>query len=258
MTKLRFLSREYCAVNSFNYYNCVRDTQSKVMSALKPLRLLLLGAPGSGKGTQTFKLLKQFPQIKSVSSGDLLRQKIEEKSELGKLASSYISSGKLLPDELITKLVISDLSTKQWLKPSATWLLDGFPRTVGQAQTLDNELAAHNAQLNLVVELDVPEEVILERIENRYVHVPSGRVYNLQYNPPREPGRDDITGEPLTKRPDDTAEVFGKRLEQYKNTVTPLKKHYANQGILRTISGETSDIIFPKLVDLVKTKFGHN
>lgn len=226
------------------------------MSLSRPLRLLLLGAPGSGKGTQTSRLLKNYPQLHSISSGDLLRQEIKNKSEIGSLASKYIAQGKLLPDQLITKLVVTNVLQLGWLNPTATWLLDGFPRTCTQAEILDQDLYKHSAPLNLVVELDVPESVILERIENRYVHVPSGRVYNLQYNPPKIPGRDDITGEPLTKRSDDTAAVFSKRLEQYRSTVVPLKEHYRKQGILATVSGETSDIIFPKLLELIQTKFG--
>lgn len=227
------------------------------MSVLRPLRLLLLGAPGSGKGTQTSKLLKEFGSIKAISSGDLLRKQIEHGTPLGLSASSYIEKGQLLPDDLITGVVCDELKSRGWLNPNATWLLDGFPRTVGQAEVLDKSLLEHDASLNLVVELDVPHEVILERIKNRYVHVPSGRVYNLQYNPPKVDGKDDITGEPLTKRPDDTAEVFGKRLEQYNKTVTPLKEHYLKQGILSTISGNTSDIIYPKLVSLILQKFAN-
>lgn len=224
----------------------------------KPLRLLLLGAPGAGKGTQTSRLLEKFPQLNSVSSGDLLRQQIKDKTPLGSLAASYILEGKLLPDELITRLVKGHLSDAGWLSPQASWLLDGFPRTVEQATMLKSALAKSDTSLTMVVDLDVPESVILERIENRYVHVPSGRVYNLQYKPPKVPGKDDITGEPLTKRPDDTAEVFGKRLAEYHKTAAPLREFYAKRGILKTISGETSDIITPKLFQLIESQYGVN
>lgn len=228
----------------------------QITHLLKPLRLLLLGAPGSGKGTQTSRLLKQIPRLSSISSGDILRQEIKSESTLGREATTYIAQGKLLPDDLITRLITFRLSALGWLKPSAMWLLDGFPRTTAQASALDELLKQHDASLNLVVELDVPESTILERIENRYVHVPSGRVYNLQYNPPKVPGLDDITGEPLTKRLDDTAEVFKKRLEEYKKTNEPLKDYYKKSGIFGTVSGETSDIIFPKLLTLITSKFG--
>lgn len=226
------------------------------MSLVKPLRLLLLGAPGSGKGTQTSRLLKKIPQLHSISSGDLLRQEVKHNSGFGSIAFNYISQGKLLPDELMTKLVVTNLKQSGWLAPDASWLLDGFPRTSTQAKALNKDLQTYRAELNLVVELDVPESVILERIENRFVHVPSGRVYNLQYNPPKVAGKDDVTGEPLTKRSDDTAEVFSKRLKQYKSTLAPLKEYYINKGILQMVSGETSDIIFPKLYDLIEREFG--
>lgn len=222
----------------------------------RPLRLLLLGAPGSGKGTQTSKLLKVLPELKSVSSGDILRHELKSGTELGVLAAKYIAQGKLIPDKVITQVLIAHLSKEKWLNPQSSWLLDGFPRTERQAFSLDSTLGENNAKLNLVVELDVPEEVILERIDNRYIHVGSGRVYNLQYNPPKVAGKDDVTGEPLVKRSDDNVQVFKKRMKEYKKTLCPIKEHYAKQGILATISGDTSDIIFPKLCALINQHFG--
>lgn len=218
---------------------------------MNPIRLLILGAPGAGKGTQTARLLTRFPQLNSISSGDLLRQQIQKKTPLGSLAASYIFEGKLLPDEVVTRLITGHLQQSGWLSREATWLLDGFPRTLEQGKMLRAALSKYDTGLTLVVELDVPESVILERIENRYVHVPSGRVYNLQYKPPKTPGIDDITGEPLSKRPDDTAEVFKKRLDEYRRTAGPLKEFYAQRGLLETISGDTSDVITPKLFKLI-------
>lgn len=158
------------------------------MSLLRPIRILLLGAPGSGKGTQTSRLIKDFTQLSAISSGDLLRQNIKDgtpigKSEInttvlnaytntsstGKEAESIIKDGGLIPDDKIVSLIKTELVGRNWLNNKSSWLLDGFPRTSGQAQKLDATLTEHDAALNLVVELDVPEEVILDRIENRFV-----------------------------------------------------------------------------------------
>lgn len=226
------------------------------MSLVHPVRLLLLGAPGAGKGTQTTRLLRLFPEINSISSGDTLRYQIAQGTELGKQAADYIKRGALLPDSTMVGLITSQLEQREWINRSSSWLLDGFPRTAGQATKLDAVLAQRKCNLNLVVELDVDQDVILQRIVARWVHPASGRVYNLDYNPPQKPFTDDLTGEPLVKRSDDTAEVFQKRLDQYNKEILPLKDFYAEKGILHKVSGDTSDIIFPKLKDLVEHMFG--
>lgn len=226
------------------------------MSLIHPVRLLLLGAPGAGKGTQTTRLLRLFPEINSISSGDTLRSHIAQGTQIGKEAELYIRSGLLVPDKTMVGLIQGELQQRQWLNRTTSWLLDGFPRTRGQAEQLDAVLAGHHCNLNLVVELDVDQSVILQRIEARWVHPASGRVYNLDYNPPKTPFTDDYTGEPLVKRSDDTAEVFQKRLDQYNAEITPLKEFYAQKNILHKVSGDTSDIIFPKLKDLVEHMFG--
>ncbi|VEU22672.1 DEKNAAC103751 [Brettanomyces naardenensis] len=156
----------------------------------------------------------------------------------------------------MAKLVTNELNHRGWLNSNASFLLDGFPRTKGQAVQLDNSLSSHDCPINLVVELGVPPEVILDRISNRWVHSASGRVYNLKYNPPKVPFKDDVTGEPLTKRTDDNPETFKVRLDQYFEELKPIKEFYQEKGILGTVSGETSDIIFPKLLALVKEKQG--
>lgn len=160
-----------------------------------------------------------------------------------------------MPDGKIVALIKDELNKQGFLSKKASWLLDGFPRTSAQAAVLDSTLASHDSTLNLVVRLDVPEEVILDRIENRWVHVPSGRVYNLTFNPPKEPGKDDVTGEPLSKRPDDNPETFKKRIDAYHNLTLPLLEHYDKHGIVRTVSGETSDIIYPQLKELLLKEF---
>ncbi|ONH64987.1 GTP:AMP phosphotransferase, mitochondrial [Cyberlindnera fabianii] len=222
------------------------------MSLARPLRVLLLGAPGSGKGTQTSKLLKHMT-LPAISSGDLLRREIQQGTAIGQEAKKVIADGGLLPDETISTIIVNELQSQKLLTEQSDWLLDGFPRTLNQAKILERDL--QNAQLNLVVELKVPESVILNRIENRWVHIPSGRVYNLEYSPPKVAGKDDVTGEPLSKRPDDTAAVFQKRLDTYHSTIGPVIEFYKKKGVLRSVEGETSDVIFPKLLSLIKNEF---
>ncbi|RCK65470.1 GTP:AMP phosphotransferase, mitochondrial [Candida viswanathii] len=166
---------------------------------MNPLRILLLGAPGSGKEH---------------------RHRDKPRNHSGKEAEKYTKNGGLVPDTIMVGLITGQLQQNNWLNHESSWLLDGFPRTVNQASELDRTIRKI-ANLNLVVELDVDQRVILDRIEARWVHVPSGRIYNLDYNPPKVPFKDDVTGEPLSKREDDTAEVFQKRLDKYNEEIGP-------------------------------------
>lgn len=224
------------------------------MSLRLPARLLLLGAPGSGKGTQSARLLKVFPQVKAVSSGDILRNEMLKKSPLGLEASSFMAKGELVPDSTMVALIADRMKNSPDLDSSGSWLLDGFPRTRGQAESLDRVLDKR-LNINLVVELDVDQDVILQRIEARWVHAPSGRVYNIDYNPPKVPFKDDVTGEALIKRPDDTAAVFQKRLDTYNRELAPLREFYQAKGVFVSLNGNTSDIIFPKLQKVVEEAF---
>ncbi|KAI8639223.1 adenylate kinase-domain-containing protein [Parasitella parasitica] len=224
------------------FYDCPTN-------AIQPLRLLLIGCPGSGKGTQSSKLERNFG-VAHLSSGDLLRKNITDQTSLGKKAQQYVSDGKLVPDALLTSLIDSELLNVG----NTNWLLDGFPRTIGQAEALDATLNKLMQPLNLVINLQVPEDVILQRIMDRWVHIPSGRVYNLSYNPPRVPGLDDITGEPLSKRPDDTPEVFKVRLDQHHAMASPLLDHY--QHIVVNVRGKTSDEIYPQIESEIVNRLG--
>lgn len=231
-------------------------SQRKTMKLAKQLRLLLLGAPGSGKGTQTSRLVKAFPTLNSLSSGDILRAEVARGTPLGLQASKLIEEGKLVPDETMVGVIKNHLLENDWLNGDSLWLLDGFPRTGAQAKDLDKVLHENRADINLVVELDVDQKKILERVEARWIHPALGRVYNLDYNPPKEPYRDDETGEKLEKRKDDTAEVFGKHLDKYNEEILSLREYYSKKGILHPVAGETSDIIFPKIKKLIEEKFG--
>ncbi|KAI5960854.1 ADK2 [Candida pseudojiufengensis] len=221
------------------------------MNLIKPTRLLLLGAPGSGKGTISKRLLDNFKQLKSIASGDVLRSQISQKTSIGLKAESYLKSGSLVPDSIMINLITNQLQNQNLLHSNSNWLLDGFPRTFNQAKELNHVLDENQSNLNLVIELNVDQNIILKRIESRYVHLPSGRIYNLDYNPPKVPFKDDITGEPLTKREDDTAEVFSKRLIKYNEEIQPMRQYFQKLGIWHEVSGNTSDIIYPKVEKLV-------
>lgn len=227
----------------------------KIMQLARPLRLILLGAPGSGKGTQTSKLLREFPGILSISSGDTLRQEVAKGSPVGASAAKFLERGELIPDKVMVELMIKQLSDKKWLDAQSSWLLDGFPRTCSQAKAFDEALEASKANLNLVVELDVDQEVIMQRIMSRWIHEGSGRVYNLDYNPPKVPFKDDVTGEALTQRKDDTKEVFQRRLDDYNAQIRPLRDFYREKNILVNIAGNSSDIIFPKLKRYIENNY---
>ncbi|KAJ3033629.1 hypothetical protein HDV00_006004 [Rhizophlyctis rosea] len=199
-----------------------------------------MGCPGSGKGTQTKRITANFG-FTTVSTGDLLRKNINEGTPIGKEVESIISKGDLVSDDVVIRLVEQELERLE----GKDWMLDGFPRTVEQAKQLDRILEKARTPLDIVINLDVPEEVILQRIRERFIHAPSGRTYNLSYNPPKVAGLDDVTGEPLTKRPDDNVETFKTRLDKYHSETSPLREYYQTRGILKNLPGRTSDEIYP-------------
>ncbi|ORY78378.1 adenylate kinase-domain-containing protein [Leucosporidium creatinivorum] len=237
-----------------------RGLATTVEPSSKKMRMIILGAPGAGKGTQGERLLKKW-DISTVGVGDLLRREIQLGTALGRRAEEVMKAGALLPDDIVLSLVEPELEALR----GKDWLLDGFPRKASQAVLLDELLSKYDDELNIVVSLDVPDEVILERIEERWIHAPSGRVYNSSFNPPKVPGKDDITGEPLSQRPDDTAEIFAKRLSSFHTENNPLLSHYASSSVklnpattvpkLVTLSGRTSDEIFPKLESAIEGRF---
>ena len=182
-----------------------------------------------------------------VSSGDALRNQIAAGSDAGKAAEEYIAKGALVPDDVVTSLVVDQLSS---VPESSSWLLDGFPRTLDQAKALEASFG-----IDLVLNLDIPEEEILSRLGDRRVHVASGRSYHLKWNPPKVEGLDDETGEPLIQRPDDTKEAILDRLDTYRTLTSPLVEHYEAQGKLHTFAGTESDVIWPVMKGTVEDYF---
>ncbi|KAJ5636824.1 GTP:AMP phosphotransferase AK3 [Penicillium longicatenatum] len=234
----------------------------------KPARIILIGAPGVGKGTQSERLLSRFPQLASISSGDLLRENVRRRTPLGIEAEAAMQSGNLVPDSMILNLISSELKSKGWLNPSpgssstkpineshtlsptASFILDGFPRTAPQATSLDTLVP-----VNFVVQLITPPSVILSRIASRWVHEPSGRVYNTDFHPPKVPGKDDVTGEPLTQRQDDSIDTWRQRLRKFEETSRALIEHYESRGCVWRVEGNSSDEISPQLFAEVERRF---
>ncbi|WP_345971452.1 MULTISPECIES: adenylate kinase [Sulfurimonas] len=186
------------------------------------MKIILLGAPGAGKGTQAQFLTKAF-DIPQISTGDMLRAAIKAGTELGKLAKSFMDAGKLVTDEIIIGLV-KERITEDDCKNG--FLLDGFPRTIAQADALKEAGVAIDA----VIEIDVPDSEIVSRMSGRRAHLASGRTYHVVYNPPKVEGKDDITGEELVQRDDDKEEVVLDRLRVYHEQTAPLIGYYTAEA----------------------------
>nr|XP_033772395.1 adenylate kinase 4, mitochondrial isoform X1 [Geotrypetes seraphini] len=212
--------------------------------ASKLLRAVILGPPGSGKGTVCERIAKTFG-LKHLSSGNFLRENIKSNTEAGVLAEKYIEQGLLVPDHVITRVMLSELEKMQ----DQHWLLDGFPRTLGQAEALDKL-----CDLDLVISLNIPFETLKDRLTTRWIHPPSGRVYNLEFNPPHVHGIDDVTGEPLVQREDDKPDALVARLRQYKDVAKPVIELYKSRGILHTYSGTETNRIWPYIYSQLSTK----
>ncbi len=183
------------------------------------MRMILLGAPGAGKGTQATFLCKRFG-IPQISTGDMLRAAVKAGTSLGLEAKKVMDAGGLVGDEIIIGLVKERIAQPDCANG---FLFDGFPRTIPQADAMKHA----GVKLDLVLEIDVPDEAIIERMSGRRVHMASGRSYHLKYNPPKVAGRDDVTGEELIQRADDQEETVRNRLAVYKNQTRPLIDYYS-------------------------------
>ena len=215
------------------------------------MNIILVGAQGSGKGTQAERL-SQSLGIRHVASGDLFRKAIGEGTELGKKAKGYLDRGELVPDDLTVAMVLDRIKE---LDCAQGVLLDGFPRTIAQAQALDNGLQQVSRKINLAVYLDVPREELLSRLSGRYICRARQHVYNIRSNPPKVPGVCDIDGSELYQRSDDTGEAVQKRLNIFFNETIHLLDYYGQQHKLVKINGNQSiDQVQATLVEQIKAK----
>lgn len=182
------------------------------------MKIILIGAPGAGKGTQA-KLISEKFHIPQISTGDILRQAVKAGTPLGNQAKQIMEKGELVPDHIMIDIIKARLNEPDCKNG---FLLDGFPRTIPQAEALKKE----NIFLDYVVEIDVDDEEIVHRLSGRRVHPASGRIYHIDYNPPRVADKDDVTGEPLIQRPDDAENTVRNRLQIYHQQTEPLINYY--------------------------------
>ncbi len=197
------------------------------------MRIILLGPPGAGKGTQAKMIVKDF-QIKQLSTGDLLRENRKQGTDLGKEAQKFMDAGDLVPDSVILGMVAEEFK-KPELEPG--YILDGFPRTCPQADGLDQLLKDQNLNLDHVLVLEVPDSELVRRLTARRSCSECGHIYNLVFNPPQKDGICDHDGSPLIHRSDDTEATVVNRLAVYKKQTEPLIDHYDPQGLVRHIDG---------------------
>ncbi len=201
------------------------------------MKIIMLGAPGAGKGTQA-KMLSEKYDIPHISTGDIFRANIKNQTELGRKAKGYMDAGQLVPDELVVDLVVDRIKQQDCFKG---FILDGFPRTIPQAEALDYALNNQNEKIDFAVNVDVPDEAIIDRMSGRRACVGCGATYHIKFNPTRKPDVCDVCGEKLILREDDKAETVKKRLEVYHEQTQPLIEYYQKKGALLTVDG-TQDI----------------
>ena len=213
------------------------------------MKIIMLGAPGAGKGTQALKIAEKY-NIPHISTGDIFRMNIKEGTELGKKAKSFMDQGLLVPDELVVDLVVDRLA-----QPDAKngYVLDGFPRTIPQAEALDKALAEKGEAVDYAIDVDVPDENIINRMSGRRACTACGGTYHIKYAPTKVEGVCDACGGTLVLRDDDKPETVKKRLEVYHEQTQPLIDYYSKKNVLKTVDG-TQDVaeVFAAIVKILE------
>lgn len=214
------------------------------------MKLILLGPPGAGKGTQAAGIVDKY-KIPHISTGDIFRQNINENTPLGLKAKDYMNKGLLVPDELVIEIVENRLK-----EPDAQngFLLDGFPRTVNQAIALDKALSGMDSQLDKVVNIEVDKELLIERVVGRRICKTCGATFHVSFNKPKVDGICDVCGDELYQRADDTLETVSKRIEVYQSETKPLIDYYTEKGLLVTVDGQIGiENVFNEIVKALES-----
>ena len=212
------------------------------------MKIIMLGAPGAGKGTQAKKIAAKY-EIPHISTGDIFRANIKNGTELGKKAKTYMDQGLLVPDELVVDLIVDRVNQEDCKNG---YVLDGFPRTIPQAEALTDALEKLGQKMDYAIDVDVPDENIVRRMGGRRACVGCGATYHIEYAPTKKEGICDTCGGELILRDDDKPETVQKRLDVYHEQTQPLIDYYTKAGILRTVDGTVDiDDVFQAIVDIL-------
>ena len=212
------------------------------------MKLLIMGRPGAGKGTQAANI-KEYYNIPHISTGDMFRAAIKNQTKLGLLAKSFMDKGQLVPDEVTIGIVQERLLEDDCKKG---FLLDGFPRTIAQAEALETFLKANGILLDAVLDVNVPAEILVRRMVGRRVCKGCGATFHVEFNAPKQEGICDVCGTPLIQRADDTYETANSRLEVYDNNTAPLLDFYNTRGLLKTVNGDQAlDKVFEDIKNVL-------
>jgi len=237
----------------------IKALEEKAKSAVTPqqtpaqqLRMILIGPPGAGKGTQAPKIRDKFC-VCHLATGDMLREQVQRQTQLGTEAKKIMDAGGLVSDEIMVGMIKDQLEHNKACKNG--FVLDGFPRTVPQAQKLDDMLVARKEKLDHVVELKIDDPLLISRITGRLIHPASGRTYHREFQPPKKPMTDDVTGEPLIQRSDDNVETLRKRLSSYHQQTAPVVDYYKAKGVWKPIdAAQSPSVVWESLNKIFGTK----
>ncbi|KAJ3487096.1 hypothetical protein NLI96_g3787 [Meripilus lineatus] len=224
----------------------IHALEQKAKAAVAPktpaqqLRTILIGPPGAGKGTQAPRIRDQFC-VCHIATGDMLRDQVTKKTPLGVEAKKIMEAGGLVSDDIMVGMIKDQLENNKDCKNG--FVLDGFPRTVPQAEKLDAMLAYRHEKLDSVVQLVIDSQLLISRITGRLIHPSSGRTYHREFNPPKNPMTDDVTGEPLIQRSDDNVEALRKRLTVFQNSTGPVVEYYKRKGLWHPIDAAQSPAV---------------